>query len=315
MSIAIIYAFACLAVTAANDLLFKFFARSRSPKGMFVSCVGFFWIFTALFSLQGMPVNWSSTILWGVISGFFSCGGNILLLAAMEKLGGGVCSTIYRLNLVPVALGATILLDERLTPLSWCGVILAILAVISFLPRSSGSSEKGGRAAIIAFIMVVCAALMRAGMGLSYSYAFDHEADRGWVVLINALWWLVGGMAYSLFVEKQGINPGRRNILYGAGSGILVAMITLFMSLSLKYGDAAVVLPIAQMSFLATAVAAAILLKEAITIRTIIALLCGSGAVLLLCLGTPAPEKEAPAAENVQLLPGPESALPTPPEQ
>ena len=71
---------------------------------------------------------------------------------------------------------------------------------------------------------------------------------------------------------------------YGALSGVLVAGIIYFMAESLAIGDASIVLPIQQMSFLATFFLGVFFLKEKITIRKLAALACGVVALLLLSI-------------------------------
>ena len=76
------------------------------------------------------------------------------------------------------------------------------------------------------------------------------------------------------------------------------------MMKSLKYGDASIVLPIQQMSFLATFFLGVIFLKEKVSGRRIAALVCGVVALLLLswpkseAAGSPAPDSaQIPHAE------------------
>ncbi len=52
---------------------------------------------------------WQTTLFWGCASGFLSVSANILLIEAMGMQSAGICSTIYRLNLVPAVLGAWLL--------------------------------------------------------------------------------------------------------------------------------------------------------------------------------------------------------------
>ena len=267
--------------SAGNDLLFKFFANGQKAKGLFVSLVGVVWCVYALCTLDGTPENMTQTLIWGSVSGFFSVGGNLLLIGAMSKLSAGLCSTIYRLNLVPAVLGAWLLLGEDISFYQWCGVLLAVFAVIAFIPKN------GDRKAFAwsCFIMVLAGSLMRAGMGLSYRYGFDVAgADRKMVVLINAVFWIAGGIAWSLFAERKKLAIDLKLICFGLLSGVFVTGIVVFMALSLQYGKAAIVLPVAQMSFLLTGAAGVIFLKEKFTLRTALAFACGAGAILIMSI-------------------------------
>ncbi len=281
---AIVYALLCLVFAALNDLLFKFFARKPRSRGIFVAIIGIVWLAVVAVGVKTDEVVWGPTLCWGLISGMFSVTGNLLLIEAMGRLGAGLCSTVYRLNLVPVAIGAALLLDEKLARHQWFGVGFAVLAVLAFWPRSRLPHPAGGHRPLrVAFAMIILAALLRAGMGLSYRYGFLHEADRATVTAINALCWIGVGLAYAGFREKHDGAPlNLRMIGYGILSGVLVGGISITMSMSLKYGEAAVVLPIAQMSFLLTALLSIRLLKEKFTPRFGAALLFGITAIILL---------------------------------
>ena len=255
-----------------------------------MAIVGIAWLATGLCFVRSWDVDYRATILWGVISGLCSIAGNLLMLDAMRTLDGGVCSTIYRMNLVPVALGAALLLQETLTPLQWCGIAAACGAVILFLPANAALRRKEA----LPLAMMVAASLIRAGMGLSYRYGFQHGADKDLVVVINSLFWIGGGVVYALLRERKVLSAipasermsARKLWGYGLLSGALVAGIVLTMaaSLALAEGKASVVLSIAQMSFLLTGLLGVIILKEEVSWRRTAALLCGVAAVLCLSL-------------------------------
>ena len=152
---------------------------------------------------------------------------------------------------------------------------------------SAGKQDAGAADGVrkTGFYLVLAAAVLRAGMGLSYKYGFLQDADRNGVTLINSLFWIGGGILYALLRERQLHLPGRKLLLYGVFSGLLVAGIVFFMAASLHLGNAGIVLPIAQMSFLGTLLLSVLILKERIDVMKIAAVLCGAGAILLLING------------------------------
>lgn len=285
---AIFWALVCLVLAAVNDLVFKFYARKPRSPGWFVAIVGMAWLAAAVWFPRGWPAHWGATLFWGAVSGGFSVGGNLLMLAAMRSLEAGVCATIYRLNLVPVVIGAALLLHEVLSPLQWIGIGCACLAVAAFVPWNEAERKLawGG------FVMMLAASLMRAGMGLSYRYGFLHGADCAWVVIVNSWFWIGGGALYALRRDPlmnhaadtgEEARTARRKLWqYGLLSGVLVAGIVLSMAASLAAGAASVVLPIAQMSFLLTSGLSVWLLKEKWTLLKLGALTSGVAAILLL---------------------------------
>lgn len=281
---AIFWAAVNMMLAAGNDFAFKCYARKPRSQGVFVSIIGVFWFITALFFVREMPSNLPAVILWGCVSGIFSLGGNLLMLEAMRTLDAGICATIYRLNLVPVTIGAALILGERLQALQYAGIVMACIAVLAFIPDRAALK----RGAAVGMALMIVASLMRAGMGLSYKYGFSHGADQNAVVLCNSVFWIVGGAVYALFCGRR--DRERRIALfsgktlgYGVLSGVLVSGICLTMAASLARGEASVVLPIMQMSFLLTAVLGAVFLRESLGKRKIAAILSGMAAILLLC--------------------------------
>ncbi|NLF92877.1 MAG: EamA family transporter [Oligosphaeraceae bacterium] len=284
---AIIFAFSCLFFSALNDFVFKMFANRVRSRGTFVFLIGVCWLaltFWLPFSAENRILP---TIFWGLISGFFSVAGNILLIEAMGMQSAGLCSTIYRLNLVLVVVGAVLLLGETLGPLQILGILSSLLAILAFMPGRDELHLRVNSRAVLGFQLVLIAAALRAGMGLSYKYAFTHGADKNMVTLINAGMWIAGGLLYALWREKKLAWRDRGVLTYGLLSGVLVTLIVFFMAGMLNHSDGAatIVLPIAQMSFLLTFALGAIFLGEKVSKRKIFALACGCLAIALLVLG------------------------------
>jgi drug/metabolite transporter (DMT)-like permease len=281
---AIFYALCCLIFSAINDFVFKLYARRMRSRGMFVFWIGFCFLLAMLCLPRDSAASLSTSLFWGIISGTFSVVANILLIEAMGMQSAGLCSTIYRLNLVLVVPGAILLLGETLNIRQGLGILAALAAILAFMP---GKEERGGQAGQknrLGFYLVLLAAVLRAGMGLSYKYAFTHGADKNMVTVLNACMWIIGGMIYAALWEKNVAFKDKNTLKYGLLSGVFVSAIVFFMAgmLHLPGGHASIVLPIAQMSFLLTFIMGAVFLKEKISKRKVAALLCGCIAILLL---------------------------------
>ena len=277
MHSAIAYAFLSLVLTAVNDFVFKLYADKMRCRGGFISVVGVLW-FLALMMLPMKWDNLTATLIWGSISGLFSVSANILLIEAMARQSAGLCSTMYRLNMVFVVVMAYFMLNESISKMQFVGILFALAAVIVFVPFDSlkGASSVG-------FMMALAASVLRAFMGISYKYAFMNGVDKNAIVLVNSFFWIVPGFLYAVIREKQWNWFKDKSVLkYGAISGLLVAGIVFGMAGSLNAGDASRVLPIAQMSFLATFGLSVVFLNEKCDISKSFALLFGVVAILLL---------------------------------
>lgn len=281
---AVLYAVLCLLCSAGNDFLFKLFARKPRSRGIFCTLIGIFWtVLTIICFPVDFVTNWQATLVWGCIIGTFSIVANILLIEAMGFQSAGVCSTIYRLNLVPVVFGAWLLLGERVSTIHWIGICLAVAAVLCFMTISD-TDRKNLKRAKLGLYMVILAALLRAGMGISYKYAFIHHADQYGFVVITGFFWIIGGLIYAFVQKTERVALDKSMLFYGGLSGIFVAGITLLMAFAVKYGDASITLPIAQMSFPVTFLLSILFLKERITVWKGLGVILSVGAVFLLCL-------------------------------
>ncbi len=281
---AIVYALCCLIFSALNDFLFKLYARRVRSRGMFVFWIGLCFFLVLIWLPRDSTASLPTTLFWGVLSGFFSVAGNILLIEAMGMQSAGLCSTIYRLNLVLVVPGAILLLGESLNARQGIGILAALAAILAFMPGREERNSVTSRKSMLGFYLVLLAAVLRACMGLSYKYAFTHGADKNSVTVLNAILWIAGGLVYANFWEKKVSFKDGAVFKYGILSGIFVSAIVFFMAAMLHVPDgaASIVLPIAQMSFLLTFMLGVVFLKEKISKRKIAALLCGCVAILML---------------------------------
>ena len=281
---AVIYAILCMLCSAGNDFIFKLFARKPRARGLFCTLIGVFWSILVLLCFPIDWSNWKSTILWGCVTGFFSITANLLLIEAMGLQSAGVCSTIYRLNLVPVVFGAWILLGEQVSLIHWVGIIFAIGAVLCFLTLPDNQGKDVKKLAKLGIYMVILAALLRAAMGISYKFAFNNNADEYGMTVILGVFWILGGLIYSGLRERKQIQMDKSLLFYGFLSGIFVAGITIFMALAVKNGEASITLPIAQMSFPITFLLSILCLKEPVTRWKVLGVILSIAAVLLLCM-------------------------------
>jgi uncharacterized membrane protein len=275
------FALACCLCAAINDLVFRLYARKNRSRGAYILIIGLIWTLTFLLFGNFNLASWQATLFWGIISGLFSVLANIFLIEGMSHNEAGICSTIYRLNLVAVAFGAFMLLGETVTFMKLLGLAFALVAIFMFFLDSphGGHTNK----AKLGLYLVGIAALLRAGMGLSYKYALMQGVDRNSLLVINGILWIIGGAVYFIYRERHlGEKFGKKNWRYGAVSGLLICGIVFFMALALQHGDAAVVLPLAQMSFIATCGLGILFLKEKLSLKKTIGIL--AGILCILCM-------------------------------
>jgi drug/metabolite transporter (DMT)-like permease len=279
-----------LLFAGVNDVVFKKQATSGQGRGQYIAIVGTVWmlVFAALAVLGGhFPVTFAA-VKWGVLAGILSVVANYLLVASLRHLDASIGATVYRLNLVLAAVMAILFLGERLTWPKAAGLALAGLSVVLFAERRTGQGAAAGRTG--ALLLAVIASLLRAGMGISYKLAGAEFArlqlqgygpQNYWFLSIQGFMWLVVGLLLSVKLEGV-IKVTRLNVGYGLVSGLLCCGIVLLLALALGGGQASIIIPITQMSFLVTALLSWPLTHERFSARKIAALLLAVLAVLVL---------------------------------
>jgi drug/metabolite transporter (DMT)-like permease len=261
----IIYALGSLIFAGFNDLVFKAYGERRGPVGLLIATVGAIW--TLFFLIVALVKQTLELDLWtlfiGSAAGLVSVAANILFIEAMKRTGAGVGSTVYRLNLVFVAIMGLLLLNETFSALKMIGLALGVLSVCLFY---AGSGQNGSAAARTFLAVLVLASFLRACMGVLYKVASLHHTGNEVFLLMNGICWLLAGVAYYL-VKERGSSMTMRHIPFSLLSGLLVCGIVLFMMLAVQRGEASVVVCVSQFSFLVTFPCAMLFLHERIDFR------------------------------------------------
>jgi len=279
MNQSLLFALISLLFAGANDALFKRQALSGQCKGQYMSVVGTVWLIvfaiTALIHGQFLPNR--QTILYGLSVGAISAIGNYLYIYSMNKLEASVAATIYRLNLALAACIAMLFLNENMTLMNFLGVAFASLAVLLFAGKHLADAAGMWTALCIAII----ASIFRAFMGIGYKLAMNHGVNADWFLSGSGLCWLVVGVTMASF-GKTTFTPARASLINGFISGFLVCGIVYFFAIALKTGKACIVIPIAQMSFIVTAIISFFFFKEHFSYTKIVGLLFACLSIILL---------------------------------
>ena len=279
MADSFLYALISMLFAGANDTLFKKQAVSGNSQSHFMMIAGMVWssvfIFSAILSGNDMP-TWL-TIRWTFTIGALSACANYLLIYSMRRLEAGVASTIYRLNLAIAAIIAFVFLSESINMLKVAGLIFACLSVFSFARHQQISIPKG---AWLVLSVVLTASFLRAVYGVSYKVALTNGVQYLWFLSGPGLGWMVLGSLVSY--NKGSMRISRNTLIMGIISGFLLCGLVFFFAKALKEGQASIIIPVSQMSFVVTAILAYLFLGEKFNLRKIIGLCCACLSILLL---------------------------------
>ena len=282
MHIAVVFAILSLVSAGINDVVFKRYSRKVRSRGMYIFGVGIVWTMlqSAAFLIKGGAHQYHmSSILFGLAAGLFLVLSNISLLESMTNIDISICSTIYRLNTIGVVILSFLILDESMSIIKISGVLLGILAVMLLFQKKHHSS--GDFNFSFFFGLSIFASGLRALYGVTSKWALMHNADPDLMLLTISFCWIVGGVLYAAFKENRIVFTGKK-ALYSLVSGILVFLIVNFLMLALEYGEASVVIPIANMSFILALAVSVTLKMEKLTMLKIAAVISACVSIIFL---------------------------------
>ncbi|MCU7929499.1 MAG: DMT family transporter [Candidatus Thiodiazotropha sp. (ex Codakia rugifera)] len=284
MASAIVFALLSLIFAGLNDVVFKRYSSKDRSRGMIVFGIGLVWLLLqclTIISDDGRFHSDTVTLGYGLVAGTVLALSNILLIEGLTQTDVSLGSTIYRLNTIGVVLLSVVFLQEPLGGLKLAGISSGVLAVL--LLTHSSDAVKKERMVTLYIWLVVVASLLRAIYGVISKVGLNKGADIDSLLLVAALCWVIGGALYALLREGR-FRLTRKKAAYALVSGLLVYLIVNFLLAAIARGEASVVIPIANLSFIAALLISVVLGMERLSVKKLIAVLCAIGSIWLLAL-------------------------------
>ena len=278
----IYYALLSLVCAGVNDVVFKRYSSQDRSRGVYVFGIGFVWTILQIMTLgiSDRPLILNPVSLaYGLAAGLLLTASNLLLLESLTHIDVSLGSTIYRLNTVGVVLLSLFLLNEPLGFFKIAGVILGLFAVFLLYRRNELGST--GKSHAFFFGLAITASIFRALYGVTSKAGLLQGASLQSLLLIGSICWIFGGAGYALFREKR-FKITVKKALYSLISGVLVFLIVNFLMLAVEHGQASVVIPIANMSFIAALILSVALKMETLTKRKLLAVTVSVVAIVFL---------------------------------
>jgi len=267
------------------DVVYKRYSRKERSRGTYVFGIGVVWcvLQTAALAMgeEALIVD-ATSIRYGLFAGLCLTLSNLLLLESLTHINISLGSTVYRLNTIGVVVMAFLFLGEALGGIKLLGVGLGIVAVgLLYRPDPTAMSEENRGRFLPFFLMAVAASLLRAGYGVITRGGIVHQADPQTMLLLCALSWIVGGAIYARMREGR-FRLTKKKVGYALVSGVLVFLVVDFLMLAVKYGEASIVIPIANMSFVMAMILSVVLRFEPFSLRKGIAMVVACLAIATL---------------------------------
>ena len=281
MSYAVAFALLSMTFGGLIDTLYKVYARKALSRGAYLLGMGLVWLLLQLVELgvHGEALKLSSEDLrFGIAAGIMVTLSNLLYIESMTHLDISLGATIYRLNTVGVVVLGFLFLAEPLGGVKLLGIACAIVAVVFLHQRGEG---EGARLVGVFIWVILLAALLRAAFGVISKAGITAGASPSMIMVLAAACWVVGGFMYALWKERR-LPVGREEVAYCVASGLVVFAIVNFLMLGLRYGEATIVIPIANLSFIVALGISIALGYEHLTKRKCIAVAFAAAAIVLL---------------------------------
>ncbi|HVZ51350.1 MAG TPA: DMT family transporter [Pseudolabrys sp.] len=257
------FALGAMLLFGASDLIYKRAAAAQIEPSQFVMLQS--WVFCpgiTLYAWASGTLDARASALWGALAGLFSL---IAFSNFARSLKDGAVSTnapIFRLNFTLTAALAIVLLGETLTVTKAAALLCALVAV--WLLLAEPGAGKGVTAKSLTRVLIATVAMAFAN--LFYKIGLSQGALPETMVAAQA--WVFSSSA-TLFVlardKRLRLTPHAWRFSLPASLALVVAFVLLMHALSL--GPASVLVPVAQMSFVFTALLGAAMFRERLNAR------------------------------------------------
>ncbi len=282
MSAGVGYALLSLLAAGILDVVYARYSGKRVVSGAYLFGIGGVVIIgqSAILAATRVPVVFDAYAAgFGIFAGAVVMLANALLIESLARINVSLGSTIYRLNTIAVVAFAVLFLGEALTTPKFAGVVLGVAAAI--LLYQHGGRGGDNRLLVAATWLAVIASLLRAAFGILSKIGLAAGTDPFLFMVYVGVGWTLAALLYGL-ARRQPAAPVRTVLPYALVSGTLVCLVVTFLLLGLRTGEASIVIPIANMSFVVALLTSAAFGMERLTARKLLAVATAAVAIGLL---------------------------------
>jgi drug/metabolite transporter (DMT)-like permease len=226
-----------------SDLVYKRAAVAGVPTHQMMMVQS--WSYGALVTIYGFATStlvFDAASLWGIVAGVFAFTG------------------FYNFARSFTAALAVIFLGEPLTGYKLAGLLFAPIAV--WLLLGDRLVFAGVRLPSQSLARVLVATVAVAIANVLYKIGLREGATPAALLVVQAIAVITMSTTMVLAFDRR-IAPSRTTVHHALSASVLLAFGFVFLMEGLARGDASVVVPIAQMGFIVTALLGVLLMREA----------------------------------------------------
>jgi drug/metabolite transporter (DMT)-like permease len=272
------FALGAMVCFGASDLIYKRGAAAGIKAGEFLMSQA--WIFcpgVTLYAWLTGTLHPQAPALWGALAGAFLF---VALYNFTQSLHGGAVSTnapIFRLNFTITAALAIIILGEPLTAAKAAALGCALVAIWLLLAEAGAAN---GKSTWPSLARVLAATVAMAFTNFFYKVGLQQGALPETMVAAQA-WMFCSLATISALLRERRLQISRRAWPYAALAAFALFGAFVLLMYALARGPASVLVPVAQMSFVITALVGIAMFGERLDARKIAGLAIAAVALVL----------------------------------
>jgi drug/metabolite transporter (DMT)-like permease len=274
------YALAALACYGLGDFIYKRATACGVTPHHFL--MGQAWCFcpaVLLYAWATDSVTLRMAVLWSGLAGIVIFAGFYYFLRSLAAASVSVVAPIFRLNFIVTAALAIVVLGEPFRPLLMVALAPALAAIWLLL----GADDKSGRRALGrgALSAILIATLSLGAANFFHTVGLRQGLSPETALAAQAVVFTAFATLFVHVVERK-ITPPAAIWRHTVPAAAVLMAAFLFMLHGLTRGPASVLVPIAQMGFVVTAVLGVAVLHEPVTGRKVAGLAVAIGALAVL---------------------------------
>ena len=266
MSEGIGYALGALLLYGVADFVYKRGAAAGAEPHQFLMVQT--WFFTSSALLYGYfsgSLVFNAGALWGAAAGLFVVIGYYNFAWSLRSGSVSTNATIFRLSFAVTVALAVLVLGEPLTVPKLAGLAFVLVAIRLLLaaPAAGNGARRESRSSLVRVLVATVAVGIAS---FTYKLGLRDGATPISLVAAQGLVAVTLSTGFSAYVDRR-IRPSRAAWSHAPVAAALLVVAFTFLAKGLEGGEASVVVPVAQMGFVVTALLGFFFLREPFTAR------------------------------------------------
>jgi drug/metabolite transporter (DMT)-like permease len=261
------YALGAMLFFGLGDLVYKRGAAAGAQPHHFLMVQS--WVFApsvVLYAMWTDSLHFVAGSLWGALAGLFVLVGFYNFAHSLRTGSISINAPVFRLSFVLTAALAVLLLGEPLTSDKVAGIALALAAVWLLLGAPAPEDAAGRRESRSSLVRVLVATVSVGAGNFIYTFGLRAGATPASLIVAQAAVVVTLATVFAGAVDRR-IRPSRAALSYAPRAAVVLALAFAFMVEGMARAEASVVVPIAQMGFVVTALLGFLFLRERFTAR------------------------------------------------